>query len=323
MDTSFSVAPRARAHHEAGLLTARNSTVTRLGIVRVCTSPGSYDECALSALSIRELHPDIEQHQFFADGCEQASSSIFAPGTLERAVSQTSRLYPAAGHSYIFGWGNKLHAWLQSPFDVTIGLDCDVVVVHRAFVPNLAAVLSQGADIAWAYDWPLWMQRLVPPMPCAAILAWRNPMSVSHLFRHAISAYRNGSAPREWRAWHARARPNIRMRWSDQEALYWAFGAFATRLRATVVPSEAYLCARQEPRVSSATMTCLAVHTHTHNASCRHAAAKSMKSNATLAKSTTSTSERERGALLCRAREAKYVRQRLPFTSAWLHQQVR
>ena len=146
------------------LTTSRGAAAaaTSFGIVRVCHSPTSYDECTLSALSASHHNPGISQTQYFIEGCEQGPSSIFSRGALEKVVNSTVRM------PKIFRWNAKLLTWLRSPYAVTLGLDCDVTLLHSSLVENVwTAIGVHGSDLARAYDWPQWMQRLVPPMPCA------------------------------------------------------------------------------------------------------------------------------------------------------------
>ena len=298
--------PRLQSRLQAA---ASSAAATSIGIVRVCHSPTSYDECTLSALSASHHNPGIPQTQYFVDGCEQGRSSIFSRGALERVVNTSVRM------PKIYRWNAKLLTWLRSPYAVTLGLDCDVTLLHGSLLENVWTALGvHGSnDLARAYDWPQWMQRLVPPMPCAGLVAWRNSSRVSRYFRAALRAYRNGSAPAAWSKWHYKARPGVNIRWSDQEALYYAFsGEHAANLKQLILP-ESYLCPLQwpslaspPPRAVSAALPakggpgCLAVHAHTRR-KCGGAPRKSVDNCA----------ERERDDL-------QRLRSGLPYTKGWL-----
>ena len=51
---------------------------------------------------------------------------------------------------------------LHSPYNDSLLLDCDTVVMTPMFVPNMQTALRK-ADLVWTADWTPWMRVYVPP----------------------------------------------------------------------------------------------------------------------------------------------------------------
>ena len=211
------------------------------GVVRVCHDVSSYAECALSAISVKHHSPGTHQTQFLGNGCRASSEHFVSPGALERNVDQFTRLASRRN-----SFAMKFIPLLHSPYNESLLMDCDTVVMSPIFVPNMHGALRR-ADIVWTADWTPWMRKYVPlPTPCAGIMAWRSTPSVHSAFKSARARLR-GPQPHDY--------VNVsidgkwgRPRWSDQEALWYELSrGFEHHLRITYLPEE-YGCATMLPK---------------------------------------------------------------------------
>lgn len=206
------------------------------------------------------------------------------PWQFERVVELDARL-PAATfpltdvrRAYLF----KLSGLLQTRFNRTLYLDCDVLVAHPNFARDILARALRVADVAMPLDpgrashlvpgdpaRAPWVQAptVGPPMLCSAVLAYRLNDASEELFRGAATRL------------IAHRHPGVRQ--GDQEMIWFQWqsgiGTHADTLRVLALPEEIYcpLERRQTPRSDwrattwhtswrRGTYPCAAVHGHTY-----------------------------------------------------------
>ena len=213
------------------------------------------------------------------------------PWQYERVVDLDARLtrptFPLSDvrRAYLF----KLSGLLQTRFNHTLYLDCDVLIVHPRFPRQLLARTLRVADVAMPLD-PGRANHLVPgedarapatptaapwvaepavgpPMLCSAVLAFQRNRATDELFRGAAARL------------IAHRHPGVRQ--GDQEMIWFQWqsgdGAYAATLRVLAMPEEVYcpLERRQTPRAEWRATTwhtswrrgvypCAAVHGHAY-----------------------------------------------------------
>ena len=210
------------------------------GISRICHSPTTYAECTLSVLSVKKYNPSVSQTQFIGPECK--SDNYFKNGTLESAVNIVKKI------NHKEGWIMKAFSFLHSPYESTLQLDCDTVVMSSTFVPNYWSLLSK-ADVVWNNDWDSRLK--VPfPQPCSAIMAWKRNDEVSKMFQNVYHILQHPA-------------PFPVFRWGDQEAIWYYIAHKNHTLRITYVEDE-YQCPKKLPtkNVYATYGKCLIVHYH-------------------------------------------------------------
>ncbi len=211
------------------------------GVVRICHDEISYAECTFSALSVQHHSPTVHQTQFIGSGCSSSKSHpVVQHGALERAVDQHANVL-SRHRSYSM----KFIPLLHSPYNESLLLDCDTVVMTPIFVPNMRTALRK-ADLVWTTDWTPWMRVYVPlPTACSCIMAWQSKNSVHDAFISARARLR-GPQPRDYINVSIDGKWG-RPRWSDQEALWYEISkGVEHNLRITYLPEE-YQCAMTLP----------------------------------------------------------------------------
>ena len=174
----------------------------------------------------------------------------------------------------------KLNAWLSTPFNQTLALDCDVYVVWPKLPFTLLQRTLELADIAMPMDpgrhWRLWRHAHAPQL-CTALAAFGSGKRVRSLFLGAVTRLVSAAVKASSRS---RFNPNRDMRVGDQEMLWveWTAHAEHHQLRVLALPEEWY-CPwlplqrggdgqLQEPRWStswkSGTYPCASLHGHSY-----------------------------------------------------------
>ena len=228
-------------------------TPPHFGVLRVCHNHFAYDECTLSALSVRHHSPSTHQTQFFGTHCRSGAARFpgqnggrFQAGALERAVDWFDELPPS-----VVGFGMKFEAMLRSPYNHSLMLDWDAVAMSFFALSNMQSLLTM-ADFVMVADTGLGARLEPLPMGCTCILGW----VVSPLTQSIMAASRarlersiargvldvpEGEGERE----HAR---DVITRIGDQEVFWWELthGAARGKLRTTYLTYE-YACSRHPP----------------------------------------------------------------------------
>lgn len=177
-------------------------------------------------------------------------------------------------HAYLF----KLSCLMHSPFDRSVFLDCDVLVLHPAFVHDLLYKALSVSDVAMPLDpgraahlvpaagrgkpRPPWVAPTVgPPMLCSAVLAFRQSALVRRFFFGAARRLMNGAHPgvRQgdqemlWFEWTRAAGDDAGdgPRGAEEGAEESSAGSGGTPLRVLALPEEVYcpLEGRQSPSI--------------------------------------------------------------------------
>jgi hypothetical protein len=178
-------------------------------------------------------------------------------------------------HAYLF----KLSCLMHSPFDRSVFLDCDVLVLHPAFVHDLLYKALSVSDVAMPLDpgraahlvpaagraksRPPWVAPTVgPPMLCSAVLAFRQSALVRSFFFGAARRLMSGAHPgvRQgdqemlWFEWTRAAGDKAGgdgPRANEEGAEESSAGSGGTPLRVLALPEEVYcpLEARQSPSI--------------------------------------------------------------------------
>ena len=202
------------------------------GVLRVAHSIRSCDECLVSAVTLLVHAPNTHQTQIFATVSAAKMGNAFSPGSLQNVVDWWSEIPENArvpgSDQHIHGHGYKLWALLNSPYNRTLLLDCDVLILSPSHTAVIRSALGR-IDVAWTHDWTPFMRTLTPlPMACACIMGVRRGEGTTRLLTAALLRYERGNrrdgqtnyteCPDQW---HPHPTTTTPCRWGDQEAIWY------------------------------------------------------------------------------------------------------
>jgi len=191
--------------------------------------------------------------------------SLDAPGKLRQRPGDASSMLwtwakpsidsvPAAGRGSMIPmrqvYLHKLRALATTPFEQTVYLDTDVVLLRRDFVQSMRWV-AEVSDLAMPLDPNRDSPFDMVPMGCSCVMVYRRCEATLQLFERASALLREGS------------RQGVRQ--SDQEMLYLAWREAPQRLRVLLLPEEFYCFSNNgssEWQSAHRTYACWAAHDH-------------------------------------------------------------